>query len=44
MNRQTVSFHHNYSLTLDTQETPRWDRNLPNFTFDLISSLSAIKR
>ena len=41
-NRQAVSLYHNSSAWLATQGAPSWDRNLPNFTQDMISNCSAI--
>ena len=42
VHRQTVSLYHNSSVWLDTQDASSWDRNLPNFTLDLVSYRSTI--
>ena len=35
-----MSYTDNFSLRLDTQDASRWDRNQPNFTVDLLISVS----
>ena len=41
IDRLTVSLYHNCSVWLDTQDATCWDRNLPNFTWDLVPYHSA---
>ena len=42
--RQTISLYHNSTVWLDMQDSSSWDRNLSNFTLDLVSYNSAIYR
>ena len=42
IHRQTVSFYQSSSVSLNMLDASSWDRNLPNFTLDLVSNLSAI--
>ena len=41
IHRLTISLYHNSSVWLDTLDAWSWDRNPPNFTFDLVSDRSA---
>ena len=44
IHRQTVSLYHNSSVWLDMYDAWSWDRNLPNFSLDLVSDCLANKR